>query len=265
MNIGLISDCHLENPGEVERLIELLPAPGSIDVYIAAGDLTSGRNLKRFAEIAVNALDCPVIVVPGNHEYYDTYPMSIDAQAIEDMWRDDLASVRGAHLLINGCVEIDGVSFFGSTWWTNFSLMGTEYIQDQKILHASQHDFQRIIKRSSSGTIKFMTPDDYIEMNLVAKAKFKSWRKSNDKVGRVAICHFPMLADLSNPNFSKSSYHVSSDDNFFMQNKPDLLIFGHTHYNFDTEIHGVRCVSNMYGLASVDCDHTYRKNITISV
>lgn len=109
MKLLVLSDLHLE-------FAPLSITDKDADVVVLAGDI----NLKtRGLEWAMKTFpDKPVIAVAGNHEYYgEKYPglMKKGKQLVEG---------TNVHLLENDHVEIDGVSFFGCTLWTDLKLFG---------------------------------------------------------------------------------------------------------------------------------------------
>ena len=123
MKIQLLSDLHLEaHPQFVPQ-----PAPGA-DVLVLAGDIGSYQagsllvdddfGLATFSPLAqFGAWPCPVLFVPGNHEY--------DAQDF------DAAHARlrhtcerlGIHWLERETLQMQGVRFVGATLWSDFDAL----------------------------------------------------------------------------------------------------------------------------------------------
>ena len=120
MRIQLLSDLHLE----VHPQFAPEPAAGA-DVLVLAGDIGSYQNgsllqddcfgLERFSPLPQYAhWPCPVIFVPGNHEY--------DAQD----WDEAHARLRricdrlGLIWLERDTAVLDGVRFVGTTLWTDY-------------------------------------------------------------------------------------------------------------------------------------------------
>lgn len=130
MKIQLLSDLHLE----ADPQFQAEPAPGA-DVLVLAGDIGSYQQgsrlteedfgLARFSPLPQYAAwPCPVIFVPGNHEY--------------DMQDFDAAHARlraacdrlGLIWLERETVVLDDVRFVGTTLWTDYDAIA---LQDAKV------------------------------------------------------------------------------------------------------------------------------------
>lgn len=84
------------------------------DVCILAGDIGEGMQGVRWAERNIPD-HIQVLYVPGNHEYYGQ-----EYHELNDKFYTH--NVYGSHVrvLINSVATINGVTFAGSTLWTNF-------------------------------------------------------------------------------------------------------------------------------------------------
>lgn len=106
MRIRLLSDLHLEQA-------DCSPLPGEQDVVVLAGDIDNGS---KGIEWAATHFRCPIVYVPGNHEYdYD------DLGTSRVQFADQQSPVQ---VLDNGAAIIDGVRFLGTTLRTDFALYG---------------------------------------------------------------------------------------------------------------------------------------------
>ena len=140
MKIQLLSDLHLE----VHPQFVAQPATGA-DVLVLAGDIGSyqsstqvdGENfgLERFSPLPqYGGWPCPVIFVPGNHEY--------DAQD----WDEAHARLRricdrlGLIWLERDTAVLDGVRFVGTTLWTDYDAIA---LLDDKV---QAGDLGRLLK-----------------------------------------------------------------------------------------------------------------------
>lgn len=109
MRTRIISDLHLEFGISNFSF-------NDIDLVILAGDVHIGT--KGIEWILDNIKEIPVIYILGNHEYYkNTYPTILNKIK-------ELANLTNIHVLENESVEIQGVTFHGTTLWTNFELFG---------------------------------------------------------------------------------------------------------------------------------------------
>ncbi|MBU2788454.1 phosphatase [Acidithiobacillus sp. VAN18-1] len=119
MRIAYASDLHMEFGTQftVDGLADA-------DVMVLAGDVETNAQewadfLKHVSEFFVHG---PIIVVLGNHEYYNgVYPDDLE------LYRRALSSLGlpNIHLLEREFVIIDGVRFLGATLWTDFA-QGTQ-------------------------------------------------------------------------------------------------------------------------------------------
>lgn len=130
MNLQLLSDLHLETHPHFQAT----PAPGA-DVLVLAGDIGSYQTgsllqgeyfgLERFSPLPQFAgWPCPVVFVPGNHEY--------DAQD----WDEAHARLQrtcealGIIWLERESVVLEDVRLVGTTLWTDYDAIA---LQDAKV------------------------------------------------------------------------------------------------------------------------------------
>jgi len=109
MKVQYVSDIHLEfrKSYEIQRIHDAR-------VLVLAGDICTYKTiwkLDRFLDCVVSAFN-NVVYVPGNHEYYGNVPMSNVDHALESICQS-----RGVHFLNNSSVDLEGVSFLGTTLW----------------------------------------------------------------------------------------------------------------------------------------------------
>ena len=120
VNIQLFSDLHLEsNPNFVPQ-----PAPGA-DVLVLAGDIGSYQNGSSLTKLGIADFGlgrfanwpCPVVFVPGNHEY--------DGQEFDEAHArlKEVCMRLGFIWLEKEVALIEGVRFVGCTLWTDFDAL----------------------------------------------------------------------------------------------------------------------------------------------
>jgi Icc-related predicted phosphoesterase len=113
IKIQFASDLHLEFERRAEDRLQLPVAPGTRAVVLA-GDIHSDiAGMDDF--VRTLARHVPVVLVAGNHEYF-----MHEFESHRERLRDWAASIRDVHFLENASVEIDGVTFLGSTLWSDF-------------------------------------------------------------------------------------------------------------------------------------------------
>lgn len=275
LRLGILSDCHLENETLLDLIYPMLPEPGSVDVFLLAGDATRGPLAFQLCVMIHDHLGCPVLYTPGNHEFYYTHGLHCTLEEMEAGIRAEFAQHDQVHYLQGDSISIGDVSFFGSTWWTNFRGRGAEYMSEAMAVADLVADFRFINTRPmtkeeaaakvtqlnrSSGVMRGqahyqnsgksfhhkITAEDMIGLNLEAARRYRAWHEKTPGK-KVLMTHFPMLAELQHSSYPPNPYFVSADDLLIQQLPPDLIVFGHTHCNYQKQIHGVRCVSNQYG------------------
>lgn len=201
MKLMLVSDLHLEFEN---KLLDVEDA----DVLVIAGDLCPWYHTD-VLDAFFSTIKIPVVYVPGNHEYYrgsinDTYGHS------------------NVFILDNTFVEIDGVKFAGSTFWSS----------------PSHNTFSQINDKWISGI-------DIWELHRKAISFFsESWDAD------VIVTHF-------SPSMKSGAwqYDGSSLNDYFMNDREDLVgmhnevlwVHGHTHNSASYGINGVDIICNPKG------------------
>lgn len=246
--VGLLSDPHLSPRTWDIALGDMLPAPGSVDVMILLGDVGTHNLIPDICRFVQQELECEVVFVPGNHDYY-CYGANIASMAeIQAFWMSELASESKIHVLIDSSWDYQGLSFFGSTWW---SKMGSQVDRELFRLAESRFDDFNYIVRGWSRDVPpkplFLQSMDLPMMNRSAKGAYQKWLMHVGDKKKILCSHFPMLEALRHPNFQRCVYFVSEDDEYILDWRPDMILFGHTHWNIRDLVHDIPCYSNMYG------------------
>lgn len=231
MRLRIYSDLHLEfAPFEP-------PDCTGVDVVILAGDIDVKGRGAAFAR----RFPCPVVYVPGNHEYY--------GGAIPHL-RDKLrAACEGSnvHVLDDGVVELAGVRFIGATFWTDW--VGEGLFAPDVAMETARHrvtDFSRI---RVSPAFSRLRPADRLKWHQRSKSFIARTAQEPFAGPTVVVTHFvPTLKGL---NPAEVGGPLSGND---ATNAEQLFgphvstwVFGHSHVRFDQTINGTRVVSNPRG------------------
>jgi predicted phosphodiesterase len=67
MRFWIFSDLHLE----VQKISFPSVAPAGVDAILCAGDLCQSHQLAYWAEKIISKYNLPLILVPGNHEFFE--------------------------------------------------------------------------------------------------------------------------------------------------------------------------------------------------
>lgn len=241
MKLHIASDLHLEHarrrwPGYVG-----LPAPADIgaQVLVLAGDISN-------ADMAIDAFEdwpCPVIYVPGNHEFY--------GQSMPELRAGLKVAAKGTsvHVLDNDVLVLDGIRFVGSTLWTDYAL------------------FSHRLSRTAAMDWAEANMADHRWIDFDNKRFSARRAQAEHRLGRDWL-----KAQLDEPFDGKTvviSHHAPSvksvasqyaNDNLtpaFASNLEDLLshpalngglwVHGHTHNSSDYTVGGCRVVANPRG------------------
>ena len=117
MKLLVLSDLHLSHRPflvveEGKRIDE------HADVVVLAGDIDDGLGGFRWAREAFP--DKPIVMVAGNHEFYDKHWM----RHVDDM--RDAAKAHDIEFLEADGIDLAGVRFLGCSLWTDFELFGAD-------------------------------------------------------------------------------------------------------------------------------------------
>lgn len=253
MKIWVLSDLHYELQQHLPLTIP------EADVAVLAGDIS------RPLEVAVEwcamelAWRMPVVLVPGNHEFYkDSVAGGLE--------RGLRAAARhpAVHLLHDASVAIDGVRFVGGTLWTDYAL-GAEGVpgpgRDRDIAYAMRNaanllNDHRAILRSDQQPIvgrsledRWM-PVDARQAHMKTRAYLESVLAEEHHGPTVVVTHHAPSAMSVAPRFKGSPLNpafASDLTDLIWQHQPDLWIHGHVHDSLDYELDRTRVIANPRG------------------
>lgn len=248
MRIQLLSDLHME----VHPHFQPEPAPDA-NVLVLAGDIGSYQNgsllegehfgLERFSPLPQYAhWPCPVIFVPGNHEY--------DGQDWDE-----------AHLRLRRSCEklgmvwlereqyvLDGVRFIGTTLWTDYDAIA---LLDDKVAAGDSERLERLREKAfraanfylqKTGGTRHGAPflaAPMREQALVCQQWLREALAEPFAGPTVAITHFAPSLRSSDPRYGlvpgTAGFCNQLDDLF---PHADLWLHGHLHTAIDYTVQG---------------------------
>ena len=244
MNIQLFSDLHLELEGYE-------PDFTGADVVVFAGDIHERTHgLDWMLSLKSSA---PLLYVLGNHEHYKTsYP-----SLVEKLRRR--AAGSAVHILQDDAVVIDGISFHGTTLWTDFALMGDPAHAGSNCQEIMQ-DFRYIRRLPTHSKMRAIDLSAIHRRSLAWLGESLTASTTNQNV--VITHHAPSVISVAEQHRSEvvKSAYASKLDGFIAEHKPNLWLHGHLHNSSDYEVHGCRVVCNPRGYApeelNVDFNHS---------
>jgi predicted phosphodiesterase len=231
MRIHILSDLHNEfqpfEPSDVEA-----------DLVVLAGDIHSkGRS----AQWALETFPGSILLVAGNHEYYNS-----SIEKTEATLRESAAQSGGRlHYLQRDSIEINGVRFLGATAWTGYQI-AEDPAHAMYEISQMLNDHRKI--RLGSTYRRWSTRDAAQEAH-----KTRLWLE--DKLAEpfpgktVVVTHHPLSVrslDLAQPRSVLDAAFANAWEHLF-GNDLALAIHGHTHYAVDYTLNGTRIVSNPAG------------------
>ena len=229
MRIHLLSDLHRE-------FAPFAPEDVEADVVILAGDIDVKN---RGVPWAKEAFACPVLYVPGNHEYYGGHL----TRSLEKM---RLAGNARVHVMDRDESIIKGVRFLGATMWTDFSATGNRSAASSEA-HNGMNDFRQI----RTGNYRRITPSDLVEQSM----KTRDWLRTeldrfHDGPTVVITHHAPSLHSLTgNPDAGGHMDAAYANDWHALMSaeRVALWVHGHSHNAVDYDVAGTRVVCNPRG------------------
>lgn len=159
----VLSDLHLEF-ASFET-----PNPDLYDIAVLAGDISLGATAVRWAQRPSTFAGKPVVLVPGNHEFYGGERTRVLQELRE------AAADTNVHLLDRDEVILQGVRFLGATLWTDFELgvaQGTDIAQAMRAATRGLNDFAGAIRecRPDSSARRRFTPQDAASEHAISRA-----------------------------------------------------------------------------------------------
>lgn len=237
MIVQFASDLHLEYLNKrfpdcirVERL-----ASPDVDLLILAGDIHSGTQMvDKFGQ-----WPCPVLYVPGNHEFYDT---AIDLQ---------VAAIRKAaqntdmRVLYRDEWIFNGVRFLGCTLWTDYQLMGTggRQLASMFACEARIADHRKIMGIEKPG--QGFSAQQAFALHQQDRSWLESKLDESFQGKTVVVTHHAPSRGSVHPRFRgdpcNAAFVSDLDD---LVEKADVWIHGHVHDTFSYHVGKCHVMTN---------------------
>lgn len=228
-----VSDLHLEF-GRID-----IQNPGA-DVLILAGDICEAVRAADYRDFFANCADRfdNVLYVMGNHEHY-----SGDFDYTRERLEDLLYGYPNVRVLERGNATIDGVTFVGSTLWTDMN-KGDKLTL--RLMPKMMHDFR---------CVRHLSPELSAEEHALNVAYID--RQTSEPGTYVVIGHHAPSRQSTHPRYAADvimNGAFSSDLDAFIAARPQIKVWlhGHTHHSFDYMIGATRIVCNPRGYVRYD-------------
>ena len=225
IKIQFASDLHLEFERRPEDRLQLPIAPGTSAVVLA-GDIHSDiAGMDAF--VRALARHAPVVLVAGNHEYF-----THEFESHREQLREWAGAIRGVHFLENNSVELDGITFLGSTLWSNFddarpALMkkATSMMTDYSVI-TDRRDPRRRLR-----------PERILAEHRQAIAYLERELRAGERSRTVVVTHHaPSLQSTRSKGEDWDVLYGSDYEALIEDCGPALWIHGHVHHSFEYRV-----------------------------
>ncbi len=216
------------------------------DVVVLAGDIDDGIGGFRWARESF--LDKPIVMVAGNHEFYEKHWF----RHVDDM--REAATTYDIHFLEADGIDLAGVRFLGCSLWTDFELFGIDKKAiAMRVAKANMNDFDCIkVSRYAEfhwAHSKHLVPElaALRHQSSVAWLTKKLEKGADPKKTVVVTHHAPHPSSLPAnyaPDLLSAAY---ASDLTRLMGSAGLWIHGHIHQSVDHTVKGTRIVCNPRG------------------
>jgi Icc-related predicted phosphoesterase len=232
MKIRIYSDLHLE----FGRFDSPFTERGAEDLVVLAGDIDVGVAGVQWA--ARTFPHVPVIYVAGNHEFFGH-----DFSYLVDECKA-AATGTNVHVLERDSIDVGGIRVLGTTLWTDYRVAG-EHRQQEAMEWAEVNLADSWQIRTNGRPTK---SDRFLLEHLHSVAWLDEQIAVADRPVIVVTHHAPTLR-TTDPfyagSISTAAFHSNTEH--LLRKPVKLWIHGHTHYNVDLRVRGVRIVANQWG------------------
>lgn len=238
-NIFVLADLHMEMNIERQQLnYYLRTIPSSTEVLILCGDIGDprARYFSRFLRCCSDRFKI-VLFVPGNHEHW-----FVSLRELES-----LCQSVNVQMLHNGTLTYKGITFAGTTLWTELLDINKKQIDDKSLNRINDLKFVKGLTRNK-WTNKFQKATEFIKKTL----------NKHKKV--IVITHhcpsFSLVQDYYRYSPLTACYASNCND---LLRHPSLIAwtFGHTH---STVRYLMKCSNHAILLNNSACTTDYLTN-----
>lgn len=231
--------------------------PDNYDLFLFAGDVGEWEHGKGHAVTIykeILARGKPIVMVPGNHEFYGG-----NYQIILSELEEFAAANPGFYLLNRDFLDlpVQEVRIWGDIFWTDFQ-------GDERARHVARrrmNDYSKIYYSRNTGGVH-LVPEDTVVLNDMAKRSLvKAAETIPDDWGFLVMTHHAPFPESTPKQYRKPEYSDIAKLNKAYANdlyewcrdrvSPDVWIHGHihdrAHYEVDIDDHICTVVSNPFG------------------
>lgn len=235
MRIQFASDLHLEFKENL-AYIQSIPFEVTGEILILAGDTfylkdRTMPNIKFWKWASQNYLQ--VILVPGNHEFYNNGDVSVRGDSWQYMFLDNVG------YYYNKVVRISDMDIVLSTLWSHIPA------ENEFNVFRGMNDFRQILYDKHRLRIEDFNAEHEKCLTFIKQSVLESTAKHIV----VVTHHLPTFQAVTKEqiNDNMNNAYVTELGNFIADSRIDYWIYGHSHKNIDTEIGTTKIISNQLG------------------
>lgn len=250
-----------------------LPTDVEADVLVVAGDVagrlsTMGRD---WLEAQRNRLGIPIVVVPGNHDFWRG---SVHREV--ERFRERL-QCDGIHVLDGDSVVVAGVRFVGGALWTDYAIDGDPE-RAMRAARSGMNDFRYMRSGTGSGERPRATPAHLLAIHLRHREAIRQTLAVPFAGPTVVVTHHaPSPKSLREGRVREplDAAYASDLEQLIVEGRPELWIHGHIHTRQDYVIGDTRVVANprgyvgwqrRWGVGQVDAEESgYDERLVLDV
>jgi len=246
ITFDLISDTHLEfyqKAKQIKPLLDQIKAQKQSSIICLAGDIGYPKMplYRVFLENLMELYDY-ILVVSGNHEYYNARSTAVEIdQRIKDLCEDLTSrSSKTVIYLQKQAIEIQGHVFLGCTLWSE--------IHNHALVTRSMSDYKKIQKKGHYG-LNGAYRHTHITTHDVNRWHYDhvQWLKEQlalyqDKPVIIITHHAPItLPEIHPPAFCNNALTEAycTDLSELVKRPVVCWCFGHTHQSYKGQYRGV--------------------------
>jgi hypothetical protein len=248
MKIREASDLHLEfGPLDLEFLGE--------DVLCLSGDINIFNDGIAWARNYAQVNDVHVVYIAGNHEFYRNSKHrthTIDS-TYEELQRVSETEEK-LHFLQDSSVDIDGVTFFGATLWTDFKLFGNQPIA-MFSAQRGMNDYNLIYERTYPNVDEVVIPEQIGARHEASKNALLQLLLERKEVCDTELVimthHLPSMQSVAGRYADNpcTPAYASNLDDLVDESGAAVWFHGHCHHSMDYYIGNTRVICNPRGYA----------------
>lgn len=259
--IRLMSDLHIEF-GKFK--IPQLPDDQDT-ILVLAGDIHVGRTHRNWIDRYLPNFK-HIVMITGNHEYYNC-----EMEDIDDYWLEYANKVDNLSFLRRNKVQIDNIVFYGDIMWTD---LNNGDPLTAMIIRQMLNDYKKIyLKGNVVRSNRRITTDDVISMHNECIDFFTNnipkKDDTDDGLKHVVVTHH-LPSELSIDKQFAHQQHINcayySDlNNFINERRIDFWFHGHTHASKRYKIGNTEIICNPRGYCPSELNKDFDPKLLIEV